>query len=286
MKPAPREKPSVGLAYSSTVLRFAEANREEVDYLEVPFELLRHAPDTIEHIDFPILLHCASLSLAGSVACSEQTLSQIAYWIAKTRTPWLGEHLAYITSKRTEAGPIPEEYAPGEPYNIGYTVGPVMNEAAVERIAKSIERYGGRLQTPLLIENSPIYFESPGSTLSQSKFIAAISERIDVGLLLDLSHFYLSSRLIGYDPLVELEELPLSKVVEVHLSGIDERADGSWDDHSCAAPKLVHEMLAHLLKIARPRAVTLEYNWSSRFPHSLLKDELQRVRALLQETNA
>jgi uncharacterized protein (UPF0276 family) len=281
VKPASAAKPSLGLAFSSTVLRFAEANREEVDHLEIPFELLRHAPETIERVDFPVLLHCASLSIAGSVACGEHTLSQIAYWIARTRTPWLGEHLAFITSRRSEAGAVAEQYAPGEPYNIGYTVGPVMNEAAVERIAKSIGTYSARLQTPLLIENSPIYFESPGSTMSQCEFIGAISERVDVGLLLDLSHFFISSRVVGYDPLAELDRLPLSKVVEVHLSGVDEQAGGSWDDHSSAAPEPVYEMLQHLLEVARPRAVTLEYNWSSRFPHSLLKDELQKVRALL-----
>jgi uncharacterized protein (UPF0276 family) len=64
----------------------------------------------------------------------------------------------------------------------------------------------------------------------------------------------------------------------VHISGIDEHDDGSWDDHARRAPEIVHQMLDHVLQRARPRAITLEYNWSSRFPEAFLSEELARVR--------
>jgi uncharacterized protein len=272
-------RPSVGLAYSGLVRNFIERHEHEVDHVEIPFELLRHDPGTLAVRErFPVILHCASLSIAGTQRCNEGTLCEIAGWVEQTRTPWVGEHLAFITASRTEAGAHPEEYAPGEPYNIGYTVSPVMDERTVARVVAALSSYSRRFAVPILIENSPLYFRAPGSVMSQTEFIKAICDRIDTDLLLDLSHFAITARSIGFDPFAEIERLPLDRVVELHLSGIDDQLDGSWDDHASAAPEIVHELLAQVLKTASPRAITLEYNWSSRFPEALLLEELARVR--------
>lgn len=272
-------RPSVGLAYSSAVRNFVERHRAEVDHVEIPFELLRHNPTVLEWRDMPpTILHCASLSVAGPKRCSEDTIRQIDGFAEETRTPWIGEHLAFISANRSEAGPHPEEYAPGEPYNIGYTVSPVMNERTVSRVVQALQSYTHRFSVPLLLENSPLYFEVPGSTLSQSEFIGAICNQAKVGLLLDLAHFVITSRAANFEPFAELEKLPLDRVVEVHISGIDDQDDGSWDDHAKPAPEIVYQLLDQVLDRASPRAITLEYNWSSRFPESILSEELFRVR--------
>jgi uncharacterized protein len=274
-------RPSVGLAYSSGVRSFIERGIADVDHVEIPFELLRHDPSVLEWRGIPrVILHCASLSIAGTSPCSEKTIGDIGAFAEKTATPWIGEHLAFISAIRSEAGPHPEEYAPGQPYNIGYTVSPVMNERTVARVVDALSSYGRRFSVPLLIENSPLYFNSPGSTLSQSAFIASICKQTNVGLLLDLAHFVITSRLAGFDPFRELELLPLDRVVEVHISGVDDQDDGSWDDHARPAPEIVYRLLDRVLQSASPRAITLEYNWSSRFPDASLSDELSRVRDL------
>lgn len=275
----PAACPTVGLAYSSAVRSFIERSRAEVDHVEIPFELLRHNPGVLDWNGMPpIILHCASLSVAGTTPCGEGTLRQIDEFAKQTQTPWIGEHLAFITAQRSEAGAHPEEYAPGQPYNIGYTVSPVMNEQTVARVARAVNSYSRRFSVPLLVENSPLYFSAPGSTMSQSDFIAAICDRTKIGLLLDLAHFVISSRTACFDPFAELDRLPLNRVVEVHISGIDEQDDGHWDDHAKPAPDIVYQLLNVLLQRAAPRAITLEYNWSSQVPDTMLAEELRRVR--------
>ena len=277
------DRPSVGLAYSSAARSFVDRHRAEVDHIEIPFELLRHDPRVLDWLGMPpAILHCASLSIAGFRRCSEDTISQIVHFAQRLRTPWIGEHLAFISADRSNAGPRPEEYAPGEPYNIGYTVSPVMNESSVSRIARTLSSYANEFPIPLLIENSPIYFDAPGSAMSQSDFISAICGQTTVGLLLDLAHFVITSRASGFDPFAELDRLPLDRVVEVHISGVDEQGDGSWDNHAKRAPEIVHQLLDHVLQRVTPRAITLEYNWSSRFPEVVLYEELSRVRELCE----
>lgn len=277
--------PAVGVAYSGYTPAFLHEHRDAIDYVEIPFELLRHDPSVItigEHK--PIVLHCASLSIAGTVDPDPATVCDIGGWIDRTQTPWLGEHLAFITADRQTAGPNSDEYAPGEPFNIGYTVCPSMTERTVERVVRAVERAERRFPVPMLLENPPVYFKMPGSTLSQVELVREICSRSPARLLLDLAHFYITSQTMGFDPLQALEAYPLERVVEVHISGVETELGAHWDNHAKRAPEIEFEMLELVVDRAQVAAITLEYNWSERFPPAVLLEEIARTRDRLALT--
>ena len=69
----------LGLAHGPGILEFIAAHPSLVDYVEVPFEQLRHAPQLgsiREHV--PVILHCASMSVAGFIPPSETTIEAIS----------------------------------------------------------------------------------------------------------------------------------------------------------------------------------------------------------------
>lgn len=271
--------PRIGTAYSDSLVGFLKENQSALDYVEVPFELLQHNPRVVEvQNQVPIILHCATLSIAGTTRCSKENVQKIQYWAERTGTPWIGEHLAFVTADRMESGPFAEAYAPGEPYNIGYTVSPLMNEQSVDCVAGNLKAYQPCFSVPLLIENSPLYFRMPGTSMSQAEFISRICAASGAGLLLDIAHWYISSRNMKFDPFLELDRLPLERVVEIHISGVDEQKDGVWDNHAEAAPAIIHELLCEAMQRSHPRAITLEYNWSANFPAEVLLAELERIR--------
>src|SRR5215831_19650843 len=111
--------PRVGIANSAYTPMFLNQYPDAVDYIEVPFEQLCHDPSVLEKISHfkPSVLHCSSLSIAGSILPSEETVDAIHHWIEKTQTPWLGEHLSFIVAERKQACDFAEEHYPGEPYN-------------------------------------------------------------------------------------------------------------------------------------------------------------------------
>jgi uncharacterized protein len=275
--------PVIGIAYGGHTPSFLRRHPEAVDYVEVPFELLEHDPAVLEvRASKPIVLHCASMSIAGSVPPPAETVSAIRRWIGETGTPWLGEHLSFITADRRIAGPGADEYAPGEPFNIGYTVHPPMNDEAVETVLEAVERCRQSFDVPLLLENPPFYFPVPGSDMEQIEFVGRIAGRApDLGLLLDLTHFLITSRNVGFDPVETICRYPLERVIEVHVSGVDEQEGIHWDNHATRAPDVVFEMLAKVLPRAPVRAITLEYNWSSRFPVETLLEEIARTRDVI-----
>jgi uncharacterized protein (UPF0276 family) len=156
-----------------------------------------------------------------------------------------------------------------------------MNEESVGIVVKALALNQGRLLVPLLIENAPLYFKAPGSTLTQVEFINRVCEQSEVRLLLDLAHFYITSQNMGFDPREEILRLPLERVVEVHLSGTSHESGVLWDNHAARAPEAVIDLLRIVLRQTRVRAVTLEYNWSAKFPTPVLLTEIRRVRELI-----
>jgi len=241
--------------------------------------LLQHDPTVLSLASIkPLVLHCASLSIAGTLSPSQQTVNTIAQWIHRTKTPWLGEHLSFVTAEREIAGPQADPYAPGEPYNIGYTVSPPMNSQSVDHVVAAVEHWRREFGIPLLLENAPVYFSAPGTTMTQVAFVQAICEACPVLLLLDLSHFFITSQTLRMDVKEALLAYPLDRVVELHVSGVEMQEGALWDNHATPAPDIIFELLSLASRGPRVQAVTLEYNWSSRFPPDVLLSELLRTR--------
>lgn len=264
----------VGLAHGPSVLAAVDANPGLVDYVEIPFEQLRHAPGLASIQDaVPLVLHCASMSVAGFVPPAEATLEAIEREAERMRTPWIGEHLAFVSADPLETD--------GAPTNLTYTVCPQLSEEVVRRACDNVAALAGRFRAPLILENSPQYFPIPGSTMSMVEFIDAVLSRCDAGLLLDLTHFAITMQNTGGDALREIDGLPLERVVEIHISGLSVQSGIAWDNHATPAPPLVFDLFERVLARARPRAVTLEYNWSPDFPPRVLRAHLERVRTAL-----
>ncbi|WP_170294018.1 DUF692 family multinuclear iron-containing protein [Paracoccus limosus] len=286
------------MTYSEYVPGLLTANPRLIDYVEIAFEQLLQTPEVgVLWHDVPVVLHCASLSLAGNVPPTSALAEKLDYWVKKTGTPWLGEHLAYVRSdgryrdiaEHSAATPasdlIHSDFlVDGTPFNIGYTVSPQLSASVLDRVLKASAAWEAKLKRPVLLENGPFYFAMPGSTMSQVEFINALCEhRSEARLLLDLSHLAITCSNLSLDPFETLIALPLDRVVEVHVSGAREEDGMVWDDHTLPAPALVFELFDRLMTVAQPKAVTLEYNWDAAFPVEAVIRDVGRLRQIIAD---
>lgn len=287
---------AVGLALSDGLPELLATDPELADYLEVPFERLAHSPELLGELPVPAILHCASLSLAGNLPPHGRVVEQLRAAVIQSGTPWLGEHLAFVSmvqgvgqslGHEPFAPPVDEpgarQVGPSETgggiYNVGYTVSPQYSDEILARVSEALDRWEAALGCPLIIENGPVYFDVPGSTMSQGEFIGRLCmHRPQTRLLLDLAHLACTAENTGVDAEALLESLPLERVVEVHLSGYDASGGRVWDDHAVPIPSRVFSLLNRLLRRVRPRAVTIEYNWDPHFPLETVRRDLDRVR--------
>lgn len=268
--------PRLGLALGPGVAELVASEPGLVDYVEIPFEQLRHAPhvgQVQQHL--PVILHCASLSMAGFVSPTGATVDAVAAEARRTGTPWIGEHLAFVNADAIDEGQA-------TPSALTYTVCPQLSEETIVQVVRNVASLRDRLPVPLILENSPQYMAVPGSTMGMVDFIGEVARQAGLGLLLDLTHHTITCQNTGVDAISELDRLPLERVVEVHLSGLSVQSGIAWDDHASPAPPLVFELFARLLRRVRPRAVTIEYNWAPNFPQSVLRAHIGRVRAMLE----
>ena len=162
-----------------------------MDFVEIPLQQLLRVPAAIDiKADVPVVLHCASLSMAGDVPIDPHRAGELLRWVRESETPWLGEHLAYVRADgRHLAGAAHTGLPFGDTLDIGYTVNPQFSAPVLERVMCNAGHWEQRLGAPVLLENGPSYFSMPGSTMSQSEFIAALCrQRPATNLLLDLAH--------------------------------------------------------------------------------------------------
>lgn len=268
----------VGLAYSRAAAGLAEAVRDQIDYLEFPYELLVHDEAARElATTVPAVLHCASLSLGSGLSPLDRVAS-VAEMLDAVASPWLGEHLSLISAS---APPKEQDPAPEEVYDIGFAVSPPMNAETVETVVAGLAQVTARCDVPVLVENAPIYLVMPTSTMTQSRLVHEVLERSGADLLLDLAHLTITCRTYGLDPGAELSNYPLGQVREVHLSGVTERSGVWWDDHDAAPGHEQYELLERVLAESPVEAVTHEYNWTPRFPHDVVQQQLARTRQLV-----
>ena len=291
--------PAVGLAATDSLPGWLSIAPGLVDFVEIPFEQLAHTPNLIKSLGLPVVLHCASLSVAGDLLPSPTIIDQLRYWIAVSGTPWLGEHLAFVSMSGEDGAFSPHPlFAPQvdqvsepndslAPYNVSYTVSPQFSGQILDRIMNALDRWDAVLGLPVILENGPVYFVTPGSTMSQGEFISRLcARRPTTGLLLDLAHVSCTAANTGQDVEALLESLPIENVVEVHLSGVGDSDGILWDDHAMEIQPLVFDLLDRVLRRARPRAITVEYNWDPAFPLDVVRNDLQRVRRAIETVPA
>jgi uncharacterized protein (UPF0276 family) len=272
--------PAVGLAEGPHALGFVDRHPEAVDYIEVPYEKLRHDPSVL-HLQerFPLVLHCASLSVGGFVRPDEATLEDVKLKADLLETPWIGEHLAFILADPLSGPPGGDQ--DDDPISLTFTVCPALNPDTLEQVVDNYRMLQARFDRPIILENPPQYLVPPGTSMSLTTFISELCAQCDVGLLLDLTHFYITARNMGLDPLRELEHFPLESVIEMHMSGLNTQTGVVWDDHSRPAPEPVLKLFETAIGRVRPKAVTFEYNWTADFSDALLLQQLERTRATL-----
>lgn len=268
---------AVGIACGPNTHTFLDRCPDVVEYVEVAFEQLKHGSNAASlQSKVPLILHCASMSLAGFVSPDETTLKEIEVWTAQTGTPWIGEHLAFLI-----ADPLNLDGQSMSPTVLTYTVCPQLSEQTLVRAVENLNSLQHRFTVPILLENPPQYFKIPGSTMTLVDFINELSARCEARFILDITHFLITAKNMGFDAFREIDRLPLERVDEIHLSGISMSSGLAWDDHASPASEQSFALLRQSLERARPRAVTLEYNATPDFSDDVLVEDIARVREIL-----
>jgi uncharacterized protein (UPF0276 family) len=215
----------------------------------------------------PIVLHGVSLSLAATDPLNERYLDDLRGLAARFDPAWISDHLCWGSYGRHYAHdllPLP------------------FTEEALAHVVERVQAVQERLGRQILVENVSSYVAFAHSTMPEWEFLAAVAERADCGILLDVNNIFVSGVNHGFDPLVYLEAIPIARVGQVHLAGHQDCGTHLLDTHDHPVRDEVWDL--YRAAVRRFGRVSTLVEWDARIPP--LEDvlaEAERARAVEAE---
>ena len=154
--------------------------------------------------DYPMVMHGVSMSLGSSDELDYAYLRRLKALIERVEPAWYSDHLCWTgVDHRNMHDLLPLPYT----------------EEAIRHVAERISRVQDFIGRQMLIENLSSYVTYRDDAMPEWEFLAAISERADCYLLLDVNNIYVSSYNHRFDPVEYLEGVPAERVWQHHLAG-------------------------------------------------------------------
>ena len=267
---------AVGVGYKPQHFSDLRANAGPVQWLEIHAENYMgdggrpHAQLRALSEEFAISVHGVGLSIGGEGPLDADHLARLKKLCDWVNPASFSEHLAWSTHGAeflNDLLPLP------------YT------EATLTHVADHINQVQDTLGRQMLLENPSSYLRFDTSTLSETDFLMAVTQRTGCGLLLDVNNVFISSTNLNVSPQDYIDAYPLDKVGELHVGGHDEDHDDHGaplliDSHGKPVADPVWTLLDYTLTKSGPRPVLVE--WDNDVPDwPELRDEAVRAANVL-----
>jgi uncharacterized protein (UPF0276 family) len=238
------------------------------------------ALDAITARGLPVVLHSVGCPIGGTAAAPGAQVEALRAAIARFDPAWVSEHLAFdsfgLDARRAHAG---------------FLMPPLPCAASARVAVRRARDLRDALLRPLAIENGVSYLRPQPGEWSDGSFLRVVAEEADCGILLDLHNAWTNHRNGRQSIDAFLGEIPLGRVVELHLAG-GELHEGYWlDAHSGPSPGELLALAADLVpQLPNLRGITFEMMdealGTARCDVERLHEELGHLRALWDRRRA
>ena len=225
---------AVGVGLRVPHYRYIFEHEPDVDFFEIISEnFMVDGGPPLENLErvldrYPVVQHGVSLSIASAEPLDFDYLKRLKALARRTGTPWVSDHLCW-----SQAG--------GRHYHDLLPV-PYTSEIA-SFIAEKARIVQDFLELPFALENLSSYVSFAASEMPEWAFYREVVEQAGAHMLLDVNNIYVSSVNHGFEPLDYLADLPWERVLQLHLAGHSEQADGSLlDTHDKPVKDVVWEL--------------------------------------------
>lgn len=182
---------------------------------------------------FPLVLHGVSMSIGSTDPLDEGYLARLAALARRVEPMWISDHLCWTGVQGVnlhDLMPLP------------YT------EEALAHVVDRVRRVQDTLGRRILLENVSSYISFADSQLTEWQFLAAVAERADCLILLDINNIHVSAHNHGFSPLDYLDGIPASRVQQFHLAGHEQGGPLLIDTHDAPVIGAVWELYVEAVR--------------------------------------
>jgi len=249
--------PQLGLGVGLRSVHYEHilAERPRVGWFEVLSDNYLHTKGRpLVYLDriaalYPVALHGVGLSIGSTDPLDFAYLAELKALRDRVGAHWVSDHICWT----------------GVHGRYGHDLYPIpFTEEALRHVARRVCQVQDYLEAPLVLENPSTYLEFQGSTLGEAEFIAALLEESDAGLLLDVNNVYVNARNHGFDARAYLKQLPLERVVQLHVAGHSQAEGYLADTHSAPVADEVWGLLEQAVQLGARAPLLLE--WDAEIP--------------------
>jgi uncharacterized protein (UPF0276 family) len=270
----------IGIVVSAGLDLLWDGIRSLVDVVEVEpqtmwaprqdsgWDLVEEAFGWVEGLRVPVIAHGVGFPVGGCERPEPAGVALVAHSARRLGAAHWSEHLSFNRATVN-----------GTAIDAGFLLPPAQTWAGVEAAAGHVADYRAAAELPFLVETGVNYLRPRPGELSDGAFAAAVADRGDCGVLLDL-HNLLANERNGREPARDvLAELPLERVLEVHVAGGFTAGGYYLDAHVGGPDGELLALLADVLpRLPNVRAVTFEA-----VPEALAALGAAGVRSVLEE---
>jgi hypothetical protein len=248
--------PNLGIGIGLRIPHYEDIfkDKPEIDWFEIiseNFMVEGGKPlDNLERIQdrYPVVQHGVSLAIGSPAPLDWNYLHRLKALTKRTKTPWLSDHLCW-------------GHTPGAHYHdllpLPYTKDVINYVAERARIVQDF------LEIPFALENLSSYVAYKADEMPEWDFYTAIVEKADIFMMLDVNNIYVSSRNHGFDPYLYCDNIPLERVLQIHLAGHSDHGDYVLDTHDNFVRDEVWQLYARVWP--RTRGVSTLLEWDDNF---------------------
>ncbi|MGD9486380.1 MAG: DUF692 domain-containing protein [Calditrichaceae bacterium] len=216
---------------------------------------------------YPLLCHGLSLSIGSPEPLDWNFLKELKAFLNEFPVQIYSEHLSYSKCDNAhlyDLLPIP------------------FREDAVRHVVERIRQVQDFLERPIAIENVS-YYTPVAAEMAEETFIRSIVEESGCNLLLDVNNIYVNAFNHQYDAKKFLGQLPLEKVVYIHMAGHEQVSpDLIIDTHGQPIIDPVYDLFEWTIDHVRPVPVLLERDYN--IPgFEALQEELGRLQNIMDK---
>lgn len=216
---------------------------------------------------YPVVLHGVSLSIGSTDPLDCDYLARLRALAERIEAAWISDHLCWTgVGGRNLHDLLPLPYT----------------EEALAHVAERVQRVQDALGRRIALENVSSYVSFCDSALSEWDFLAAVAERADCAILLDVNNVFVSAFNHGFDAHDYLDSVPVERVVQFHLAGHSDHGTHLLDTHDHPVCDAVWELYAAAVRRFGPLPTLIE--WDDHIPaFERLHAEAQRAAAVAAE---
>lgn len=240
----------IGLTYHPVLDRVIENNAGLIQVLEIEpqthwvqpvaldkcYAIDQTALEKIKSLPFHKLMHGIGFPVGGSRLPDEIEYPLHHAMIDALAVPWMSEHLSFNKA-----------VCNGREFVTNYMLPPLQTNEGIEAAVRTIKTMQANIPIPIAIETGVNYLRNIPGHISDGNFIRQVVEQADCGILLDL-HNILTNQINGRQSMEAfLAEIPLERVVEIHVAGGRMRGNYYIDSHSGKIPDNLLDTASELM---------------------------------------